>query len=691
MWPGDVAAGASTRAKGDETTKRLRVRLREGFAPSSRLTAHGPPLPIWITEAGLNAVDPDDFLNPVRRQLQADFTGSTARQALAHPDVAMFMPFILVHQGDGHALTMAADKPLPAWDAYAAFTRANPWPQRPLARVPENPNPIVVQWLPDNKTTIPHKVSGTYRFLGNRPIVGEIRVYNFGEAKRTGHLRLNAAKDVAVNGGPSATLDGLTVDGSVAAGASTRPDMASRVEDPKVNDSEIEGRAERPAPPRRTGPVRSTLDISTRAVKDNRPYQSARRSGPTPELISQTQEPKDIAVPAMSMVAIPVTITPATAGYFREYLTFEFVDETGCVSPLYFGVERTPVEGDFEGGSLELTAGSLEGDAKKPEGGRSREAEMASQQRWPKGPTEPVAPQAGEEADLTERKARRWRSKPEGSDPVAARASTRRGDPVDGGPAATVDGRRSDGRAVHRSRSTDSLSTVHRADEVRFPLQDDYTVTSTSGPWVGINGLQLAEPPAMQTSPVRSYELGVRGRPNQASAVKREEVGGTAEPSVTSEKLGVKRLSIGTHNQEPLTLNSRTRLRAHTPLVENDPLRQTLAVARIAGLPKTGFIYLKTNRPMTADFYVRVDLLDRQGQRFAIWENLGVSYYGPQNEAWLNLEDFQHYIWTGVTTNPRLDPTQVEEIQLRFYFKKANDPVEVEVEIRQPRRLPVRS
>jgi hypothetical protein len=120
-------------------------------------------------------------------------------------------------------------------------------------------------------------------------------------------------------------------------------------------------------------------------------------------------------------------------------------------------------------------------------------------------------------------------------------------------------------------------------------------------------------------------------------------------------------------------------------------LRQTLAVARIAGLPKTGFIYLKTNRPMTADFYVRVDLLDRQGQRFAIWENLGVSYYGPQNEAWLNLEDFQHYIWTGVTTNPRLDPTQVEEIQLRFYFKKANDPVEVEVEIRQPRRLPVRS
>src|SRR5258708_12772187 len=43
------------------------------------------------------------------------------------------------------------------------FRSENPWPQRPLAREAHEANPVIVQWLPDNSTCVPHKVSGTYR------------------------------------------------------------------------------------------------------------------------------------------------------------------------------------------------------------------------------------------------------------------------------------------------------------------------------------------------------------------------------------------------------------------------------------------------------------------------------------------------------------------------------------------------
>lgn len=147
-----------------------------------------PGIPLWITECGINAVTPDDFLNPQRRQLQAEFTVATARQALATDDVAVFMPFILVHDKDPYAMTLSADRPLPAWEAYAQFTKENPWPSRTVAMPPRDPNPIVVQWLPDNETTIPHKVSGTYRFKGDQPIKGELRIYNFSDRAIHGKL-----------------------------------------------------------------------------------------------------------------------------------------------------------------------------------------------------------------------------------------------------------------------------------------------------------------------------------------------------------------------------------------------------------------------------------------------------------------------------------------------------------------------
>lgn len=150
--------------------------------------ARQPSLPLWITEAGLEAVSKDDFLNPQRRQLQADFTISTAQQALAAEDVAVFMPFILVHDKDPYAMTLSPWETFPAWEAYAKFTRENPWPNRPLAREPHEVNPVIVQWLPDNQTTVPRKVSGTYRFKEGQTIRGELRIYNFGDHAMTGRI-----------------------------------------------------------------------------------------------------------------------------------------------------------------------------------------------------------------------------------------------------------------------------------------------------------------------------------------------------------------------------------------------------------------------------------------------------------------------------------------------------------------------
>jgi hypothetical protein len=158
-----------------------------------------PLLPLWITEAGIEAVAKDDFLNPQRRQLQADFTISTAKQALAADDVAVFMPFILVHDKDPYAMTLSPLHTFPAWDAYAKFTRENPWPQRPLAREPHTVNPVVMQWLPDNRTTTPHKVSGTYRFKGGQAIKGELRIYNFSDHAVEGKLAVGTLNNATAS------------------------------------------------------------------------------------------------------------------------------------------------------------------------------------------------------------------------------------------------------------------------------------------------------------------------------------------------------------------------------------------------------------------------------------------------------------------------------------------------------------
>jgi hypothetical protein len=166
-----------------------------GYAPER--------LPFWVTECGIDAVKPEDFLGAERRQIQADFVRRTAEAARAAPEVAVFMPFIFVHQRDPYAMTVDG-KPLPAWAEYAELTRQTAWPvDRPLAREPHQPSPLVVQWLPDETTTRPQKVAGTYRFVGDSAITGRLKVYNFAAVLAECRLGAESLEEVAVVGLPT--------------------------------------------------------------------------------------------------------------------------------------------------------------------------------------------------------------------------------------------------------------------------------------------------------------------------------------------------------------------------------------------------------------------------------------------------------------------------------------------------------
>jgi len=165
-------------------------RVREAVLPASlRPYLESQPLPIWATEVGIKTVTPDTWADPQRRQRQADWILSTARQALAHPQVAVFMPFVLVHKNDPYALTEAADRPWPAWTEYSRFTRENAFPPRPALREPVPVNPVVLQWLADPATASGHKLAAAYRWRADgKPIQGELRIYNFDSKSVRGRL-----------------------------------------------------------------------------------------------------------------------------------------------------------------------------------------------------------------------------------------------------------------------------------------------------------------------------------------------------------------------------------------------------------------------------------------------------------------------------------------------------------------------
>jgi hypothetical protein len=341
------AASAKGQVHGAEGSDALRLPL--GTLPTS-----ATELPMWITECGLDAVPGDDFLNPARRQLQAEFTVETARQALAAEDVAVFMPFILAHQDDPYAMTLSADRPLPAWDAYAKFTRENPWPERPLAREPHEPNPIVVQWLSDNRTCLPRKVGGTYRFRANESIKGELRVYSFGEQ--------------AVRGRLSAKREGVS-----AKGDSRRSETGDlRPEEKRGGKGEgrsAESEVKRPETGRRLGGD-GEANLRPEGSGRSSPLSvgGSSLSGPDPVRIASNGQPITalgaIDIAPGGMYSVPIEIRAVGAGYFRETVEVTFVPEheSGTeaappglgVSVASFGLEAGTSVADFDEEPLRL-------------------------------------------------------------------------------------------------------------------------------------------------------------------------------------------------------------------------------------------------------------------------------------------------------------------------------------------------
>lgn len=164
-------------------------------------------LPIWITECGIKLVSEENFHDPVRRAAQRDFTVETALTAWREPDVAVFMPFILVWKKDGHTMTMSPTEHFPAWTAYEKITRERSWPaDRVMTRPPIDPSRLIMQWLPDEGQGRTHKVSGTYRFTAGGAITGAIRLYNLGDTPRRGRLEWADGEAFTASAAPDGEL-----------------------------------------------------------------------------------------------------------------------------------------------------------------------------------------------------------------------------------------------------------------------------------------------------------------------------------------------------------------------------------------------------------------------------------------------------------------------------------------------------
>lgn len=323
------------------------------------LNQRRPALPIWITECGIRMVYENNFYDEQRRADQRDFTVETALTAWREPDVAVFMPFVLVWKKDGHTMTMSPTEHFPAWTAYERLTRELTWPaDRVMTRPPRDPSRLILQWLPDaprrdasvedkslrlsasesgalggatgesmrqsaktdlnlnpqlnldggdGAAVVPvrtHKVAGTYRFVDGKPIVGAVRIYNLGWTERRGRLHWSDGAAFTANAAPQAGTD------------------LNLISQPKPGDSRGSG-GPTPNPSSLIPNHSSLLDSGVSAA---------------------------VEVPPMSMIEVPVVFTPrAERGYFREEWRAEFTptDGAGETWPVVFGLERLPVVEDF--------------------------------------------------------------------------------------------------------------------------------------------------------------------------------------------------------------------------------------------------------------------------------------------------------------------------------------------------------
>jgi hypothetical protein len=161
-----------------------------------------------------------------------------------------------------------------------------------------------------------------------------------------------------------------------------------------------------------------------------------------------------------------------------------------------------------------------------------------------------------------------------------------------------------------------------------------YSVTDASGPWLGLNGLTVQV--------LTNIEL-------------------TRSPSLTA------------------------LFYLFTYFDRDEP---TMAVAKVDGFPSSDFLRLRFSRPPGEGFTVRVDLIDNRGERYTVFENGGSSGARPSREIRLHWRDFNLYFWGRYPGRQHpLDPRSVREIQLRFHFDHANDPVQIDFDALQARTL----
>lgn len=88
------------------------------------------------------------------------------------------------------------------------------------------------------------------------------------------------------------------------------------------------------------------------------------------------------------------------------------------------------------------------------------------------------------------------------------------------------------------------------------------------------------------------------------------------------------------------------------------------------GLPvaRAGFLRLRVTDPAGGDPpHVRVDLIDRDGQRWSVVENFGRSYFRDEGDTvFLGYTDFHPWVFGRTKPFRAFDPRAVREVQLRF-------------------------
>lgn len=122
---------------------------------------------------------------------------------------------------------------------------------------------------------------------------------------------------------------------------------------------------------------------------------------------------------------------------------------------------------------------------------------------------------------------------------------------------------------------------------------------------------------------------------------------------------------------------------------QTDPRFPPMAITHVDGLPQVagGFLRMRFPERLGAITAVRLDLVDKHGQRFAISENFGRNRIDSDaHEVLLAYRDFNIYPFGRCLRRPDFHPQDVREIQLRFYPSPGADKCAVQLDVIAPQK-----